>query len=88
MDADTACLRHKRREEMIKEATYYEVICDKCGERMCLDGITAWESEEDAKEALDYVGWQEMESGRVYCDACLVSGERDGNGKVQCSEKK
>lgn len=28
-----------------------------------------------AKEALDYVGWQEMESGRVYCDDCLDSGE-------------
>lgn len=41
---------------MIKEATYYEVICDKCGERLCLDNITAWESEEDAKDALDYVG--------------------------------
>lgn len=60
---------------MIKEATYYEVICDKCGERLCLDDITAWESEEDAKDALDYVGWQEMESGRVYCVACLDSGE-------------
>lgn len=60
---------------MIKETTYYEVICDKCGERLCLDNITAWESEEDAKDALDYVGWQEMESGRVYCGACLDSGE-------------
>lgn len=32
---------------MIKEATYYEVICDKCGERLCLDEVTAWQSEED-----------------------------------------
>ena len=60
---------------MIKEVTYYEVICDKRGERLCLDEVTAWQSEEDAKDALDYAGWQEMESGRVYCDDCLDSGE-------------
>lgn len=60
---------------MIKETTYYEVICDKCGERLSIDSITAWESEEEAEDALNYAGWQEMESGRVYCDACLDSGD-------------
>lgn len=60
---------------MIKEATYYEVICDKCGERLDIDGMTAWQSEDEAEDALNYAGWQEMESGRVYCDNCLDSGE-------------
>lgn len=59
---------------MIKETTYYEVICDKCGERLCIDTTTAWESEEEAEDALNYAGWQEMESGRVYCDDCLDNG--------------
>lgn len=60
---------------MIKETTYYEVICDQCSERLDLDGTTAWESEEDAKEALDYAGWQEMQDGKVYCESCADSDE-------------
>lgn len=60
---------------MIKETTYNEVYCDFCGERLDIDGVTAWETAEDAKDALDYAGWQEMESGRVYCDSCLETGE-------------
>lgn len=60
---------------MIKEATYYEVICDHCGERLDLDGVTAWESYEDAEDAMEYAGWEKMESERCYCDACLDRGE-------------
>ena len=59
---------------MIKETTYYEVICDACGERLDVDGMTAWETAEDAADALDYAGWQEMESEYVYCDQCLDHG--------------
>lgn len=65
---------------MIKEATYYEVHCDHCGERLEIDGMTAWESIEDAEDALDYAGWQKMESEHVYCDSCLDSGEIMFNG--------
>ena len=65
---------------MIKEATYYEVPCDHCGERLEIDGMTAWESIEDAEDALDYAGWQKMESEHVYCDSCLDSGEIMFNG--------
>lgn len=60
---------------MIQETTYYEVHCDLCGERLDIDGVTAWDSIEDAEDALDYAGWQNMESERVYCDSCLESGE-------------
>lgn len=67
---------------MIKEATYYEVHCDKCGERLDIDGMTAWETADDASDAIDYANWQEMESGRVYCAGCIDSGEImfGGNG--------
>ena len=60
---------------MIQETTYYVVHCDHCGERLNIDGMTAWESIEEAKEALDYAGWQEMESEHVYCDSCLETDE-------------
>ena len=65
---------------MIKEATYYEVHCDHCGERLEIDGMTAWESIEDAEDALYYAGWQKMESERVCCDSCLDSSEIMFNG--------
>lgn len=60
---------------MITGTTYYEVICDACGERLEIDGVAAWESVDEAREAIDYAGWVEMESGRVYCDACIDYGE-------------
>nr|DAL02875.1 MAG TPA: hypothetical protein [Caudoviricetes sp.] len=60
---------------MIKPTSYYEVICDHCGERLDVDGVTAWETEDDAVDAANYAGWQQMESERVYCDNCLDSGE-------------
>ncbi|MCM1076279.1 MAG: hypothetical protein NC411_02840 [Bacteroides sp.] len=60
---------------MIKEATYYEVFCDHCGERLSIDGTTAWESQEDAEEALNYAGWQMMQDEKVYCESCLDSDE-------------
>lgn len=56
---------------MIKEATYHEVHCDHCGEQLEMDGITAWSTIEDAKDALNYAGWQEMQSGKVFCESCL-----------------
>lgn len=62
---------------MITETTYYEVICDHCKERLNIDGVTAWESFEDAQDALDYAGWQEMQDDVVYCDGCLEHGEID-----------
>ncbi len=60
---------------MIREETYYEVHCDQCGERLDLDGVTAWESFEDAEDALNYAGWQKTDCDRVYCDGCVDSGE-------------
>lgn len=60
---------------MIKETTYYEVVCDKCGERLEIDGVTAWQSEEEAEDALNYADWQETDTERVYCNACLEAGE-------------
>ena len=37
---------------MIKPETYYECICDFCGEKLCLDEITAWRDESEAED-----GW-------------------------------
>lgn len=65
---------------MIKETTYYEVICDKCGERLEIDGVTAWESAEDAEDAMNYADWQETDTERVYCSACLEAGEIELDG--------
>lgn len=59
---------------MITEATYYEVYCDRCRQRLSLDGMTAWENEEDAIDALCYCGWG-SQAGHVYCDDCLESGK-------------
>lgn len=55
---------------MIEEKEYYEVICDKCGERLSLDGITAWQSEEDASDALNYCDWKEESNGHICCSSC------------------
>lgn len=56
---------------MIQPKTYYEVVCDHCGELLTLDDITAWQTEEDAKDAMNCCGWQEMQSGKIFCDICF-----------------
>lgn len=43
---------------MIQEATCYEVTCDKCGQRLELDGVCAWQDEDEACDAIDYCNWQ------------------------------
>lgn len=60
---------------MIKEVSYFEVHCDKCGCSLELDGITAWCDEDEAQDAMNYAGWEQHESERVYCDACIEAGE-------------
>lgn len=56
---------------MIQEATYYEVICDKCGQRLELDEVVAWQSEDEAAEAVDYCNWQIADDGSVFCSHCI-----------------
>lgn len=58
---------------MIQETTYYEIICDKCGERLTLDAISAWQTEEEAADVIGYCDWQETEDGKVYCPCCADS---------------
>lgn len=56
---------------MIQPATYYEVTCDHCGERLEYDGITAWVSIYDAIDALNFCDWRYMdEDQRVCCPDC------------------
>lgn len=60
---------------MIQPTTYYEVKCDHCSERLELDSITAWESIDDAIDALNYCGWEHMDdTERVYCNQCVDHG--------------
>lgn len=70
---------------MIQETIYFEVVCDKCGERLELDGITAWDAAEDAEDAANYAEWTTYEDNkgtRVLCDTCADTGidydEREG----------
>lgn len=60
---------------MIKEATYYEVVCDHCGEKLSIEGVCAWETEEEALEAANYAGWQEKQDDTIICDSCLETDE-------------
>ena len=61
---------------MVQPTTYYEVTCDHCGERLELDGVTAWESIDDAIDALNYCSWEHMDdTERVYCNQCIDRGE-------------
>lgn len=56
---------------MIKETTYYEVVCDKCGRLLELDGEFRWRSIDDAHDAMSECYWEERKSGHIYCDECL-----------------
>lgn len=56
---------------MIQEATYYEVTCDKCGQRLELDGVCAWQDEDEACDAIDYCNWQITDDRCVYCTGCI-----------------
>ncbi len=59
---------------MITPKTYYEATCDKCGARLEIDGICAWQTRDEAKDAILTFGWISG-GGKVICDECKMKGE-------------
>ena len=59
---------------MIKEATYYEMYCDRCGKQLDDGDIVAYKE----KEGLEFVAgeseWQTIE-GKHYCPDCYELDE-------------
>lgn len=69
---------------MIQPITCFEVICDRCGEHLDYDGITAWISTFDAIDALNYCDWRYMddEYQHVYCPSCYCYVELNDNLQI------
>ena len=54
---------------MIKEVTYYDIICDRCGKSLIKESNTCYPDTEIAEFIAFNCGWMNI-SGKNYCPDC------------------
>ena len=54
---------------MIKEVTYYDIICDRCGKSLIDESETCYPDKDSAEMFAEESGWQEI-GDKHYCPDC------------------
>ena len=59
---------------MIKEVTYYDIICDRCGKSLINESETCYHDKDSALMVAEQSGWQEI-GDKHYCPDCYELDE-------------
>ena len=73
---------------MIKEVTYYDIICDRCGKSLTNESETCYPDKDSALMVAEQSEWIDI-NGKHYCPDCYeLDEETDGyvrkKGDKQC----
>ena len=59
---------------MIKEVTYYDIICDRCGKSLINESETCYPDKDSALMVAGQSGWMDIK-GNHYCPDCYELDE-------------
>ena len=59
---------------MIKEVTYYDIICDRCGKSLINESETYYPDKDSALTVAEQSGWMDI-NGKDYCPDCYELDE-------------
>ena len=59
---------------MVKEVTYYDIICDRCGKSLIKESETCYSDKDSALMVAEQSEWQKI-SGKHYCPDCYKLDE-------------
>ena len=59
---------------MIKEVTYYDIICDRCGKSLINESETCYPDKDSAEMFAEQSEWVEI-NGKDYCPDCYELDE-------------
>ena len=65
---------------MIKQVTYYDIICDRCGKSFREESNTCYPDTESAEITAMYSEWRAMRE-KHYCPECYEYDDETGNYK-------
>ena len=68
---------------MIKEVTYYDIICDRCGKSLIDESETCYSDKDSALMVAEQSEWQKI-GGKDYCPDCY---ELDDGTDNMCRRK-
>ena len=77
---------------MIKEVTYYDIICDRCGKSLIEESETCYPDKDSAEMFAEQSEWVEI-NGKDYCPDCYELDEVTGEyvpkkgGKMKIEEQ-
>ena len=60
---------------MIKEVTYYDIICDRCGKSLINESETCYPDKDSALMVSEQSEWRKI-SGKHYCADCYEFDEK------------
>ena len=72
---------------MIKEVTYYDIICDRCGKSLIDESETCYPDKNSAEMFAEQSEWVEI-NGKDYCPDCYELDEETNEYVAKKGDKK
>ena len=72
---------------MIKEVTYYDIICDRCGKSLINESETYYPDKDSALTVAEKSGWMDI-NDKEYCPDCYELNEETDRYVPKKGDKK